>query len=132
MSGMSRMQRPPLVSSLTCRRKFRYSRVDLKATRLHPPHQQSAQHFSRRATSKLPTPTWMPSSRRGEPSSGARVWRNSPGLREDTEVRERKQEVHLLGSELTLGLPLSPLYLDYNRDVLGNILGTKLKPKCQG
>lgn len=104
MSGMSWMQRPPLVNSLACRRKFRYSRVDVKATRLQPPHQQSAQRrFSSKASSKLQTPTWMPSSRPGEPSSGARVWPNSPGLQEDTEVREMKETVDLLGSELTLG-----------------------------
>lgn len=33
------------------------------------------------------TPTWMPSGRLGEPLSGARVWRNSPGLPADTKVR---------------------------------------------
>lgn len=85
------MQRLPLVNSLTCWRKFRYSRVDLKAARLHPPHQQSAQqHFSSKATSKLQTPIWMLSSRLEERLSGARVWRNSPGLRGDTEVRKIK------------------------------------------
>lgn len=87
--GVSQMQHLPLVNLLTCRRKFRYSRADMKAARLHPPHQRSVQqHFSSKATSKLQTPIWMPSSRLEERSSGARVWRNSPGLRGDTEVRK--------------------------------------------
>lgn len=104
MSAMSQMQRVPVDNSLTCQRKFRYSRVDVKAARLHPPHQQSArQHFSSKATSKLQTPTWMPSSRRGERLSGARAWRNSPGLQEDTEVRKLKYKIDSLSGELTFG-----------------------------
>lgn len=88
------MHRLPLVNSLTCRRKFRYSQVDVKAARLHPPHQQSdQQQFSSEGTRELLTPTWMPSSRLGERSSGARVWRNNRGLQEDTEVREMKTVV---------------------------------------
>lgn len=76
-------------------RKLWYFWPHWKAPQVHPPHQQSGQQrFSPRnhqqtspTTRFFKTPTWMLSSRLGELLSGAQVWRNSPGLPEDTEVR---------------------------------------------
>lgn len=47
--------------------------------------------------------------------------------------RSKKHEVdgRLVRQRVDFRLQLSALYLDYNRDVLRNILGTQLKPKCQ-